>query len=200
MTDKPSDLLRRYSEEAKLEAHVAIPPHLLRYQLHHVIRDRLARNIRGKCTEKDGFVLQLKRITHGGIRGGVLNKRDGAVHYAVEYIAETLKPRVGDIIEAIATRVFKIGVFADLGPLNIFIPMARLPEEYEFQTLPTASFVVSGDPSKTIRPGSEVRVRLEKIAMLDDNFMPNDTTRCVLKAMGELISSCVSSRQSSRQR
>ncbi len=180
-----SYLIDRFAEEEKLSGHVIVPPHALQYNLKHVIRDRLSKNIRGKCTEQNGFILQMKRITD--IKGGVLDKKTGAVHYDVEFIAKTLKPLVGDTIEAVVSRVFKIGFFADLGPLSIFVPMSRMPKSYQFYQIPHAQLKDTEEKMDTIQPGSEVQIKIEKIAMLDDNFMPSKSTCCVLKAMGELI-------------
>jgi DNA-directed RNA polymerase II subunit RPB7 len=183
--DPINDMILRYTEEKKLQAHVSIPPHSLRYNLQFVIQDRLERSVRGKCTEENGFILQMKRITE--VKGGLLDKKTGTVHYNVDFIAQTLRPQVGDIIEAVVTKVFKIGVFADLGPLNIFIPLSRMPEQFQFQTHPVPQFVVENDVSQTIKPGSELQLKIEKIAMLDDNFLPSNSTCCVLKSMGALI-------------
>ena len=89
------------------------------------------------------------------------------------------------------SRVFKIGVFAELGPLNIFVPLSRMPEEYLYHTIPMTHFSVNAanDPSgsQIIKPGSEINIRIEKIAMLDDNFLPSNSTSTILKAMGELV-------------
>lgn len=195
-----SDLLQRHSEENVLTAQVSVLPHTLRYNLRHVIQDRLSKTLRGRCTEKDGFVLRMKRIIEP-IEGGLLDKRTGAVHYDVNYVAQTLNPHVGEVVEAVVSRVFQIGVFADLGPLNIFIPANRIPDGYEFQTLPTAHYTLPGDVSaeKTIRIGSELHVRIEKIAMLDDNFLPSNSTSTVLKAMGEICGVQSSLRTQQRQ-
>ncbi len=178
-------MILRYSEENKLQAHVTIPPHSLRYNLQHVIQDRLTKSIRGKCTEENGFILSMKRIAE--IKGGTLDKRNGSVHYNVDFIAQTLRPHIGDVVEAIVSRVLKIGIFADLGPLNIFVPLSRMPDQYQYQTLPVTHFSVANDLSKTIKPGSNIHIRIEKIAMLDDNFSPSNSTSTILKAMGELV-------------
>lgn len=176
-------IVNRYSEDTQLQAFVTIPPHQLCYNLHYTIRDRLARSIINRCTEQDGFVLDLKRVA--SVRGGLLDKRSGSVHYVVDYIAQTLRPHIGDVVEAIVSKVFKIGVFAELGPLNIFIPLSRLPIAYEFVN--NSYFAIPDDISKDIKPGTVVQIKLEKIEMLDDNFLPSNSTRCVLKAMGELV-------------
>lgn len=198
-TNSSTKLLQRFSEETKLHGHVTIPPHLLRYNLQYVIQDRLGRNTRGKCTEEKGFILEMKRITN--TTGGILDKKTGAVHYDVEFIAQTLRPVVGDIIEAVVSRVFKMGVFADLGPLNIFIPLSRMPRCYQFETFPQPHFRDSSVTTRTgqLQPGSEIQLRIEKITMLDDNFLPSNSTCCVLKAMGELIDATASVRSMSNQ-
>lgn len=180
------DMIVRYSEEKKLQAHVAVPPHSLRYNLQHVIHDRLTKTIRGKCTEENGFILSMKRISD--IQGGTLDKRNGSVHYDVDFIAQTLRPQIGDVVEAVVSRVFKIGVFAELGPLNIFVPLSRMPNTFMYHTQPVTHFAPTlGDADQVIKPGSEIHIRIEKIAMLDDNFLPSNSTSTVLKAMGELV-------------
>lgn len=195
--DQQQSLLQRYSEENILQAHVMVPPHALRYNLRHVIQDRLAKSIRNRCTEKDGFVLQMKRILEP-IEDDILDRRTGAVHYTVNYVAQTLNPRVGDVVEAVVSMVSTIGVFAELGPLNIFLPRHRMSEEFEFQTVPVAHYTREGAPEQTIRVGSEVQVKIERIAMLDDNFMPSNSTSTVLKAMGELLGVQASVRSQTR--
>lgn len=187
-----SELVQRYSEEKKLRATVNVPPHSMRYNLTHVIQDRLSRNIRGKCNDHDGFILQLKRIEN--IDGGILDKRSGAAQYGVDFIAQILRPKTGDVVEAVVSRIFKIGVFADLGPLEIFIPLARMSSMFVFQSAPSPQFVVFEkstdnkiDVNQSIRIGTEVQIRIEKIAMLDDNFSPSNSKCCVLKSMGELV-------------
>jgi DNA-directed RNA polymerase II subunit RPB7 len=178
------NLVERFSQERILHSHVVVPPHALKYNLHYVIQDRLSRSLRGKCTEENGFIMELKRIT--AISEGVIDRKNGAVHYDVDFVAKILRPQTGDVLEAVVSRVFKIGVFADLGPLSIFVPLSHMPKTLQFETLPVPSF--REESTKNIlKPGSEVRVKIEKIAMLDDNFMPSNSTCCVLKAMGQLL-------------
>lgn len=191
-------LVQRYAQEREMSTAVTVPPHMLQYNLHHVIRDRVARGLRGpsSCTERDGFVLQLTHIT--ATRGGIIDERSGAVHYNVSYIAQCLRPVVGDVVEAIVTSVFKMGVFASLGPLSIFVPLSHLPDEFLFQTLPVPTFQPADEPSQAVRAGSEVHIRIEEMEMLDDDFRPSKSTRCVLKAMGELVGVRASGRSEKR--
>lgn len=175
----PAKLIELYSEDAHLETAVVIPPHLLRYNLTNVVQDRLVRKIQGRCTAADGFIIKLKHIVD--IRGGALDHRSGSVNYTVDYVASCLRPEVNDHVKAIVTRVLKMGIFADLGPLSIFIPVTHMPEGFEFQS----GVFVQGERC-TIKPQSVITVRIEQIEMLDDNYLPTNTTSCVLKAMGIL--------------
>jgi len=175
-------LLNRYSEEKILGLPVIVQPHLLRFNLQSVIQDILNKETKGKCTEEDGFILQLKRIIN--INDGMLDKKTGAVHYNVRMVAQILRPSIGDIIEAVVSKLFKIGIFADLGPLSLFIPLNRIPEEIEFDK---SGQFIHKHANLIIKKGTEIKMKIEKLAMLDDNFLPSNSTCCVLKGMGELI-------------
>jgi DNA-directed RNA polymerase II subunit RPB7 len=171
-------LIELYSEDAQLESAVVILPHLLRYNLTHVVQDRLTRQIQGRCTLADGFIIKMRHIVD--IRGGSLEQRTGAVNYTVDFVASCLRPEVGDTVHAIVSRVMKIGIFADLGPLSIFIPQTYMPQGFEFQS---GEFVRG---RREIKQQSVITVTIQQIEMLDDNYLPTKTTSCVMKAMGVL--------------
>jgi DNA-directed RNA polymerase subunit E'/Rpb7 len=86
----------------------------------------------------------------------------------------------------------KNGIFADLGPLSIFIPVSRLPDSAQFISDQAPHYVIpaTGDndgTARAIKQQSLIKIRIEQIQMLDDNYLPTNTTSCVLKAMGTLI-------------
>ena len=179
-------VVQRFATEKELIEPIVVKPHSLRYNLHHVIRDRLKRQVVGSCSETHGFILQIRNIKN--TEGGIVNRQNGSVEYRVHYIAQVLRPHEGDMVEAVVSRVMKIGVFADLGPLSIFIPLSNMPENLEFSTFPKAHFVeTGGDNNEVLQSGSHVQIEIEKIEMLDENFQPSDSTDCVLKAMGKII-------------
>lgn len=90
----------------------------------------------------------------------------------------------GDVVEAIVTRLLKIGLFADLGPLSIFVPIQRMPEDTCFDMNTGQLILANGD---AIKQQSLIRIRIEQIQMLDDSITPSNTTSCVLKAMGTFV-------------
>lgn len=99
---------------------------------------------------------------------------------------------MGDIVQAVVTRVLKIGIFADLGPLNIFIPANRIPEDAQYVILqpsnnPAYVFNEGDEEMWKIQVQTKIDIRIEQIEMLDDNYMASNTTQCVLKAMGDLL-------------
>jgi DNA-directed RNA polymerase subunit E'/Rpb7 len=77
-----------------------------------------------------------------------------------------------------------MGIFADLGPLSIFVPESLIPKTFQF----TGNSYISNDEQiPDIKQQSVIKVRIEHIEMLDDNHLPSNTTSCVLKAMGALV-------------
>lgn len=80
----------------------------------------------------------------------------------------------GDVVEAVVTRVLKMGIFADLGPLNIFIPETHIPTDvFHFD----GKNYVSSDGQQAIKQQSQIRVRIEHVDMFDDNYLPSNATR-----------------------
>lgn len=194
LTCEVTSLTIRYAEDKQLETPVTIPPHLLRHNLALVIQDILNKKIRGRCTAKDGFVIKLKRLV--AVEGGSIEQRTGAVNYTVRYVAQCLRPLAshvecdlpscthsGDIVEAFVSRIMKIGVFADLGPLSIFVPASHFPPDFVYEN----NQFFSEEKNFHIRQQSLIRIRIEHIDMLDDNYLPSNTTSCVLKAMGTFL-------------
>lgn len=176
-------LVECYAEDKQLETPIVVPPHLLGYNLSHVVQDRLIRMIQNRCTAAEGFVIKLKYIVD--IRGGSLDHRTASVNFMVDYVASCLRPEVNDQVNAIVSRVLKIGIFAELGPLSIFVPVTHMSENYEFSSTTQPMFIAK-DTNREIKQHSVINVRIEQIEMLDDNYLPTNTTSCVLKAMGTL--------------
>lgn len=179
-------LVDLYSRDTELNTIITIPPHLIRAGLKYVIQDRLIKKTQNSCTSSDGFMIKLRRIIQIG--GGSIEARTGGVKFTVRYVAQCLRPQVGDILQAIVSRVLKIGIFADLGPLSIFVPHNRFPDETQYVILqPSNNPAYKLDGDDAIQQHCKIDLRIEQIEMLDDNYMASNTTQCVLKAMGHFL-------------
>ncbi len=70
-------------------------------------------------TFRHGFIIAVTNIEHIG--PGLLLPSRGFVQYQIIYRAIVFRPFKGEVIDAIVTQVNKVGVFAEAGPLTIFI-------------------------------------------------------------------------------
>ena len=82
------------------------------------------------CSEDYGFVLRLNKIDKIGM--GTIDGQYGYVVYPVDFTITAFKPNIEDIVIARVTAVSKCGFFAQLGPLEIFVPHTHIPEGYDF--------------------------------------------------------------------
>lgn len=181
--DSQDSLVQRYAQDTVITTNVLLPPHLLRYNLNTVLRNRLTRANAGRCTEEHGFVLGLRRVT--SVTGGIIDRMTTGAYFTVECVAETLRPEVGDVIEAVVHQANKIGLFAKLGPLSVFVPLSRIPDDYRFETQPRPHFRAPELPD--LKPGAIIRVQVQLIEMLDETFAQSSDAPTALKAMGALV-------------
>ncbi|KAM7540934.1 hypothetical protein Aperf_G00000037852 [Anoplocephala perfoliata] len=100
-------------------------------KLIETVKAKLFSDVEGTCTGKYGFIVAVTNIEHIG--AGILLPNRGFVQYHIVYRAIVFRPFKGEVIDAIVTQVNKVGVFAEAGPLNIFISKYSIPNNIKFE-------------------------------------------------------------------
>lgn len=89
---------------------------------------------------------------------GKIIPNDGSAEFEVKYKAIVWRPFRGEVVDGIVSNVQALGIFVDVGPLNVFISHRLLPSDMEFN--PTANPPSYVSEEQTIEKGSRVRLKI----------------------------------------
>ncbi|KAL4400653.1 DNA-directed RNA polymerase II subunit [Malassezia pachydermatis] len=117
---------------------------------------KLRDDVEGTCSGKYGYIIKVVSILDVG-QGKVL-PGSGLAEFRSKYQAIVLKPFNGEVMDAKITNVNKMGFFAEVGPLSIFVSSHLLPIDYKFQ--PDANPPEFTSPTDNLVKGRRVRVRI----------------------------------------
>nr|CDS33841.1 DNA directed rna polymerase II 19 kDa polypeptide [Hymenolepis microstoma] len=115
----------------QLEHEILLHPKYFGPNLIQTVKAKLFSDVEGTCTGKYGFIVAVTNIEHIG--AGKLLPNRGFVQYPIVYRAVVFRPFKGEVIDAVVTQVNKVGVFAEAGPLNIFISKYSIPNNVKFE-------------------------------------------------------------------
>ncbi|CAB4281619.1 unnamed protein product [Prunus armeniaca] len=104
---------------------------------------KLMKDVEGTCSGQHGFVVAITGIENIG-KG---------------LICDGTGPFKGEILEAVVTMVNKMGFFAEVGPVQIFVSNHLIPDDMEFQSGDMPNYTTS-DGSVKIQKDSEVRLKI----------------------------------------
>lgn len=124
-------MLQPYERQFELTRNVRIEPHLIGCNIHRLAKSKVWRAIKGLCTIEIGFVMRLEKIKN--IVQSKIDPVTGNVIYKVDFVVTTFKPEIGKPMLAQIKSMSANGIFADLGPLNIFIPRKHIPTDYNLE-------------------------------------------------------------------
>lgn len=88
-------------------------------QIRQFLERRLYDEVEGTCSGRFGYVISVIEIVDIG--NGVLLSNTGFAEYKIKYKAIVFKPFKNQVVDGIVTTVNKIGFWADVGPLQVFV-------------------------------------------------------------------------------
>lgn len=113
-----------------LQHRVILPPQHFGPWLNEEVEKRLRKDVEGLCNGKFGFVVCVLSIEN--MSKGFIQDSYGGAAFDVEYKAIILKPFKGQVLDAIVGTINKMGIFADVGPLHVFISTQSMPSDLKF--------------------------------------------------------------------
>lgn len=102
---------------------LSLHPQYLGQNIQSLVQEYLLKKVEGTCTSS-GYIISVLGI-EGISEGKIL--LSGHISFDVEYQAIVLKPTNGEIIDAPIVSSTKVGYFASVGPLSIFISNHQIP-------------------------------------------------------------------------
>lgn len=102
---------------------INLSPQFLGPNIHALIQDYLYKKIEGTCSSS-GYIIAILRIDSIS-EGQIL--LTGQVSFKIYYQAVVLRPEKGEVVDAAIVSATKMGFFASVGPLSIFISNYQIP-------------------------------------------------------------------------
>lgn len=87
--------------------------------LHDILRVQLYNQVEGTCNGRHGYIVSIVSMDQVG--AGRVHDSYGRVSFEVKYKAIVLKPFKNEVMDAVVESVNKMGFFANVGPLQVFV-------------------------------------------------------------------------------
>lgn len=87
--------------------------------MNDTLSKRLYEEVEGTCSGRYGYVISVVSIENYG--RGLLQFTTGVAEFTLKYTAIVFKPFNYQVVDGVVTTVNKMGFFADIGPLQIFV-------------------------------------------------------------------------------
>lgn len=121
---------------------------------------RLHAEVEGTCAGQYGYIVCVLEVLDLG--AGVLVPTTGHAEYVVTYRAIVFRPFRNQVIDAVVTTVNKMGFFAEVGPLQVFVSNHLIPSSMKFDANanPPAYYLEGDEEDLRIEKGETVRLRI----------------------------------------
>ncbi|KAL8871655.1 MAG: hypothetical protein Q9174_002561 [Haloplaca sp. 1 TL-2023] len=140
----------------ELERTITLHPSFFGPRTKEYLTTRLLEDVEGTCTGQFYIVVVLDTfdISEGRVVPG-----SGVAEYTLRYRAVVCRPFKGETVDAIVTSVNRMGVFADVGPLPVFVSNHLIPSDIKWDENATpAQYTDNGD--QVIEKGTHLRIKL----------------------------------------
>ncbi|KAL1924608.1 uncharacterized protein VTP21DRAFT_4262 [Calcarisporiella thermophila] len=120
------------------------------------INKELHANVEGTCSGRFGYIISVINVIEMS-RGKVLHG-SGLAEFRVTYRAIVFKPFKGEVVDGIVTTVNKMGFFAEVGPLQVFVSSHLIPQDMKFDPHSNPPCYASED--QEIKKDVHVRIKI----------------------------------------
>ncbi|KAI9847216.1 MAG: DNA-directed RNA polymerase II subunit, partial [Sclerophora amabilis] len=140
----------------QLERVITLHPSFFGPRIKDYLTNKLLEDVEGTCTGSYYIicVMDAYDISEGRIMPG-----SGVAEFTVHYRAVVWRPFKGETVDAVVTSVNKMGFFADVGPLNVFVSNHFIPSDVKFDANATPP-QYSNNEDQSIEKGTQVRIKL----------------------------------------
>ena len=127
------------------------------------LKQKLLQDWEGTCTGEYGYVVCIADTDNFSIDTGKIISGTGMAEFNVSFEAVTFKPYKGEVLDAVVSNVNKMGFFAEVGPLTVFVSSHMIPSDMKFDPTSNPPAYVSED--QVIDKGSRVRLKILGLRM-----------------------------------
>lgn len=120
------------------------------------LHQKLTTDVEGTCTGRFYIivVLDIHDTSPGRIIPG-----SGVSEFTLTYRAVVWRPFKGETVDGIVSSVNKVGFFADVGPLRVFVSAVMIPTDVKFDGQANPPCYTNSD-DQTIEKGANIRIKI----------------------------------------
>lgn len=104
-----------------LSLQLTLHPSYFGPQMHQYLKNKLLEDVEGTCTGQFGYIVCVMDGMKIDVGKGRVIPGGGSAEFEVKYRAIVWRPFKGEVVDAVVTTVNKMGFFADVGPLSVFV-------------------------------------------------------------------------------
>jgi len=140
----------------ELERIITLHPSFFGSKVREFLTRRLYEDVEGTCTGSYYIICVMDVI---GISEGRVVPGTGDAEYTIRYRTVVWRPFKGETLDAVVTSVNRQGVFAEVGPLTVFVSNHNIPADIKWDPNATPpQYTDNGD--QVIEKGTHLRVKL----------------------------------------
>lgn len=152
----------------KLEKNIKLEPKDFGPEWEKRLTSKLTEEVEGTCSIRHGYIIKVQLIEVAAARRGMLQEGTGMAVFTVPYDAIVFKPFKNEVVEGIVTNVTKIGFYANVGPLEVFVSKQLIPGDYTFD--PVGQCFKNDDHSLKIATKNAVLLKIQGLSMSEGNL------------------------------
>ncbi|KAL8718228.1 MAG: hypothetical protein Q9225_004617, partial [Loekoesia sp. 1 TL-2023] len=140
----------------ELERTITLHPSFFGPRTKEYLTTRLLEDVEGTCSGQYYIICVMDALS---ISEGRVVPGSGVAEYTIQYRAVVWRPFKGETVDAIVTSVNRMGVFADVGPLPVFVSNHLIPPDIKWDPNATPpQYTDNGD--QVIEKGTHLRIKL----------------------------------------
>eukprot|EP00180_Rhodochaete_pulchella_P000658 Plantae.Rhodophyta-Rhodochaete_pulchella.ctg14892.p1 GENE.Plantae.Rhodophyta-Rhodochaete_pulchella.ctg14892~~Plantae.Rhodophyta-Rhodochaete_pulchella.ctg14892.p1 ORF type:complete len:217 (+),score=31.59 Plantae.Rhodophyta-Rhodochaete_pulchella.ctg14892:1702-2352(+) len=158
----------------KMERRMHVHPRFFNSRLKQTLQQRLCMEVEGTAAGTYGFVVSVVGLDKAQpFPPGHLDEVTGNAIFALKYDALVFRPFKGQVLDAVVTRVMQLGLYAEAGPMTIFVSKYQLPEDFAFDD--ATECWRSADQLLKIESSTSVRLRITGLKIEVQGFFATGT-------------------------
>ncbi|WOO77522.1 DNA-directed RNA polymerase II subunit rpb7 [Vanrija pseudolonga] len=135
---------------------ILLHPSYFGAQLEEYLRQKLYEDVEGTCSGKYGYIISV--VTINDIGEGKIMPSTGQAKFKCSYTAIVMKPFKGEVVDGKVLNVNKMGFFAMVGPLQVFVSSHLVHADMKFD--PNASPQCYRSNDEVIQKDTRVRMEI----------------------------------------
>ncbi|KAJ1920620.1 DNA-directed RNA polymerase II subunit [Mycoemilia scoparia] len=135
---------------------ISLHPSFLGPQLRHHVTEKLYRDVEGTCTGRYGYIVTVLALQDFGMAKVIPGI--GSAEFQVRYKAIVFRPFKGEVCDGAVSIVNKMGIFVDIGPLQVFVSQHLIPSDFEFE--PNSNPPAYQSEDQKIEKDTRVRLKI----------------------------------------